>query len=53
MKSSVLVKGDGVESETAREITNQPLLWREVFNLVLSKKNEVEDFLMPLLALPN
>lgn len=39
--------------DTAREIAGQPALWREVFNMILERKKDIEDFLAPLLAQKN
>lgn len=34
---------------TAREIEGQPALWQEVYDLILSQKNSILTFLLPLL----
>lgn len=34
---------------TALEIEGQPILWNEVYNLILSKKQSIQKFLLPLL----
>ncbi len=34
---------------TGNEITGQPVLWKEVYKLLLSKEKEIESFLFPLL----
>ena len=39
--------------DTAVEIAGQPLLWREVYALVQSKTNSLNDFLQPIFALNN
>jgi tagatose-6-phosphate ketose/aldose isomerase len=33
---------------TAREIEGQPVLWQEVYNLILSQKQCIQKFLSPL-----
>jgi len=35
---------------TAREIAQQPAVWREVNNLLASRRNDIDAFLRPLLA---
>ena len=37
---------------TAMEIANQPLLWEEVYQLILSQKKAIEDYLLPVFSLP-
>jgi len=34
---------------TALEIEGQPVLWQEVYNMILSKKRSIQKFLLPLL----
>jgi tagatose-6-phosphate ketose/aldose isomerase len=38
---------------TAREIAQQPAVWREVNNLLASRRDEIDVFLRPLLADPD
>ena len=44
-------KASGKESDTAKEIAGQPKLWKEVFDLVISRKKSIEDFLLPILEI--
>ncbi len=38
---------------TAMEIEGQPALWKEVYELILQQKNELERFLFPVLSRPD
>jgi tagatose-6-phosphate ketose/aldose isomerase len=38
---------------TAREIAQQPAMWREVNNLLASRRDDIDTFLRPLLADPD
>jgi tagatose-6-phosphate ketose/aldose isomerase len=38
---------------TAREIFQQPAVWREVESIVTSRRDDIEAFLRPLLADPD
>lgn len=38
---------------TAKEINQQPRLWRELFNLLLNQKREIAEFLNPILQIKN
>jgi tagatose-6-phosphate ketose/aldose isomerase len=38
---------------TAREISQQPAVWREVENIVTSRRDDIDAFLRPLLADPD
>jgi tagatose-6-phosphate ketose/aldose isomerase len=38
---------------TAREIAQQPAVWREVSNMVASRREDVDAFLRPLLEIPD
>ena len=35
---------------TALEIEGQPLLWREIYNLILSQQKELLKFMLPLIS---
>ena len=39
--------------DTAREIEGQPVLWQEVYNLILSEKSAITSFLTPVLSFPD
>jgi tagatose-6-phosphate ketose/aldose isomerase len=39
--------------DTATEIAGQPVLWREVYDLVLLKSNSLDSFLRPVFAISN